>query len=96
MKPSTALANNYDAVQRIVASRRVLNPRIFGSVASGLDTEQSDLDLLVDSTPETTMLDIGAIKNALQKLLGVRVDVLTPNALPDAFRQQVIANAMPL
>ena len=96
MKPSTALANNYDAVKRIVASRRVRNPRIFGSVASGLDTEQSDLDLLVDSTPETTMFDIGAIKNALQKLLGVRVDVLTPNALPDAFRQHVIANALPL
>jgi predicted nucleotidyltransferase len=74
----------------------VRNPRIFGSVASGLDTEQSDLDLLVDSTPETTMFDIGAIKNALQNLLGVRVDVLTPNALPDTFRQQVIANAMPL
>jgi predicted nucleotidyltransferase len=42
------------------------------------------------------MFDIGAIKNALQNLLGVRVDVLTPNALPDTFRQQVIANAMPL
>jgi uncharacterized protein len=96
MKPSIALANNYDAVQRIVASRHVLNPRIFGSVASGLDTDQSDLDLLVDSTPETTMFDIGAIKNELQKLLGVRVDVLTPNALPDSFRQHVIANAMPL
>jgi uncharacterized protein len=96
MKPSIALANNYDAVQRIVASRRVLNPRIFGSVASGLDTELSDLDLLVDSTPETTMFDIGAIKSALQKLLGVRVDVLTPNALPDSFRQHVIANALPL
>lgn len=96
MKPSIALVNNYEAVRRIVASRRVLNPRIFGSVASGLDTDQSDLDLLVDSTPETTLFDIGAIKHALQQLLGVRVDVLTPNALPDAFRQQVLANAMPL
>lgn len=96
MKPSTALANNYEAVRRIVASRRVLNPRIFGSVASGLDTDQSDLDLLVDSTPETTLFDIGAIKHALQQLLGVRVDVLTPNALPDTFRQHVLASAMPL
>lgn len=96
MKPSIALANNVDAVRRIVASRRVLNPRVFGSVASGHDTDQSDLDLLVDSTSETTLFDIGAIKHALQQLLGVPVDVLTPNALPDAFRQQVLANAMPL
>ena len=96
MKPSIALANNVDAVRRIVASRRVLKPRIFGSVASGLDTDQSDLDLLVDSTSETTMFDIGAIKHGLQQLLGVRVDVLTPNALPDAFKQQVLASAIAL
>lgn len=96
MKPSIALANNVDAVRRIVASRRVVNPRVFGSVASGHDTHESDLDLLVDSTPETTLFDIGAIKHRLQQLLGVRVDVLTPNALPDTFRQEVLANAMPL
>ena len=49
--------------------------------------------LLVDPTPETTLLDIGAIRHDLSKLLGVSVDVLTPNALPDKFRATVLAEA---
>ena len=48
-----------------------LNVRVFGSVLQGTDTEQSDLDLLVDPTPEMTMLDIGAIRHKLLKLLKV-------------------------
>ena len=62
----------------------------------GLDTEDSDLDVLVDPTPETTLLDIGAIRHELQALLGVPVDVLTPNALPQRFRAQVLAQARPV
>jgi predicted nucleotidyltransferase len=54
------------------------------------------LDILVDPTPETTLLDIGAIRHDLSKLLGVRVDVLTPNALPDKFRATVLAEARPV
>jgi predicted nucleotidyltransferase len=54
------------------------------------------LDLLIDPTPETTLFDIGAIRHELSKLLGVPVDVLTPNALPDNFRALVIAEARPV
>jgi uncharacterized protein len=57
------------------------------------DTEQSDLDLLVDPTPETTLFDIAAIQIEIQRLTGIAVDVLTPNALPDKFKQQVLAEA---
>ncbi|MGZ4993380.1 MAG: nucleotidyltransferase domain-containing protein [Methylobacter sp.] len=60
------------------------------------DTEDSDLDLLVDPTPETTLMNIGAIQYELKELLGVAVDVLTPRALPDKFRQIVIQEAEPL
>jgi predicted nucleotidyltransferase len=42
------------------------------------------------------MFDIGAIRHELLQLLGVPVDVLTPNALPDSFRAQVIAEAQPV
>ena len=69
---------------------------MFGSVISGKDTDNSDLDLLVDPTPETTLLDIAAIRYEAKRLLGVTVDVLTPNALPDSFRGDVIAGAEPL
>ncbi|HWU77900.1 nucleotidyltransferase family protein [Rhodanobacter glycinis] len=66
---------------------------MFGSVLHGLDTDNSDLDILIDSTPETTLFDIGAIRHKLGQLLGVPVDVLSPNALPDGFRATVLAEA---
>ena len=66
-----------------------------GSVVHGADTDGSDLDILIDPTEETTMFDIGAIRHELLNLLGVPVDVLTPNALPDKFRSKVISEAIP-
>ena len=47
----------------------------------------------IDPTSETTLFDIGAIWRELKCLLGIEVDVLTPNALPDSFRNQVLAEA---
>ena len=96
MKPSDALHSHRDAMRRIVATHRGSNPRVFGSVLLGQDHEASDLDLLVDPTPETTLFDIGAMRLALRELLGVPVDVLTPQALPDSFRARVLASAMPV
>jgi predicted nucleotidyltransferase len=96
MKPSIALQLHRDSVRRVIAAHRVRNARVFGSVAESSDEDGSDLDILVDPTPETTLFDLGAIRHELQSLLGVPVDVLTPNALPDRFRSEVIARAKPL
>ncbi|WP_246545280.1 nucleotidyltransferase family protein [Photorhabdus hainanensis] len=96
MKPSIALAANREAIRRVVESHRARNARVFGSVIHGDDTEDSDLDILVDPTPETTLFDIGAIRHELLQLLGVPVDVLTPKALPEKFRAVVLAEAVPV
>lgn len=96
MKPSDALASNRAAIRRVVESHRARNARVFGSVFHGQDTDGSDLDILVDPTPDTTLFDIGAIRHELGKLLGVPVDVLTPKALPDSFRDSVLEEASPV
>lgn len=96
MKPSLALARNRGAIRRIVETHRARNARAFGSVLRGEDRDGSDLDLLVDPTPATTLMDIGAIRQELLELLGVPVDVVTPMALPGRFREQVIAEAQPV
>jgi hypothetical protein len=96
MKPSEALALNRAAIRQVVESHHACNARVFGSVLHGGDTDGSDLDILVDPTPETTLFDIGAIRHELGKLLGVPVDVLTPNALPENFRAEVLAEARPV
>lgn len=96
MKPSLALAAHRREIREIVQAHHACNARVFGSVAQGTDSAESDLDLLVDPTPETTLFDLGAIRYKLRQLLGVPVDVLTPGALPETFRHTVIAQAVPV
>ena len=96
MKPSEALALNRAAIRSVVASHRATNARVFGSVLRGQDSDGSDLDILIDPTPETTLMDVAAIQVELQHILGVSVDVLTPKALPDAFRSRVLSEAIPV
>jgi predicted nucleotidyltransferase len=96
MKPSTALQTHRAAIRTVVERHRARNARVFGSVLHGDDQEGSDLDILIEPTPSTTLMDVAAIQVELEKLLGVSVDVLTPNALPDTFRTAVLAEAAPI
>ena len=96
MRPSIALQTHRDAIREIALSHRVKNVRVFGSALHGDDTEDSDLDLLVDPTPETTLMDIAKIQVEVARLLNITVDVLTPRALPDKFRNQVLNEARPV
>lgn len=96
MRPSLMLAAHRADIRRIVAAHRASNPRVFGSVARGEDTEDSDLDILIDPTPETTLFDIAAIHHELFRLLGVPLDVVTPKALPEKFRTKVLVEAVPV
>lgn len=82
---------------RALASRhRVTNPRVFGSVATGKDGAHSDLDILVEPLEHTTLFDLGALQDALEEALGIRVDVKTPLDLPLQFRTEVLQTALPV
>lgn len=96
MRPSQALESNRAAIRDIAARHRVRDVRVFGSVLRGTDTDDSDLDLLVEPTEQTTLLDIGKIQFELSELLGIDVDVLTPSALPELLREKVLAEAQPV
>ena len=96
MRPSLALDLKRSAVLEPVNRFRVTNPRIFGSVLHGTDLEGSDLDLLVDAPPGTTLFDLGGLQVELESLLGIQVDLLTPTDLPLKFRGQVLAEAKPV
>jgi uncharacterized protein len=96
MRPSEALALHRTRIREILLSPRVSSVRVFGSALRGDDVAGSDLDLLVEPTAQTTLMDIGAIRFELKKLLGLEVDVLTPNGLPAKFRDQVLRDALPV
>ena len=96
LKPSAALELKRAAVRDAASRFRTANPRIFGSALHGTDRDGSDLDLLVDALPGTTMFDLGGLQAELEDLLGVSVDLLTPGDLPVRFRAQVLAEAVPV
>ena len=96
MRPSLAFQSHRNAIREIALLHHVRNVRVFGSVLHGDDSDGSDLDILVEPTAETTLMDIARLQNRLQSLLGVPVDVLTPKALPDSFRDQILVEAVPV
>lgn len=72
------------------------NPRVFGSVLRGEDQEDSDLDMLVDAAPRTSLLDLAGLQIEIEARTGVKVDLLTPGFLPLKFRQKVLDEAQPV
>ena len=96
MKPSAAIDLKRAAVREAAGRFRAANPRVFGSVLHGTDRDGSDLDLLVDALPGATLFDLGGLHAELEALLGVPVDLLTPEDLPLKFREAVLAEARPV
>ena len=96
MRPSVVLNMKRSAIREATVRFRAANPRIFGSVLHGTDEDGSDLDLLVDALPGATLFDLGGLQDELESLLGVHVDLLTPEDLPPAFRTSVLAEAQPV
>ena len=96
MRPSSVFDLKRNVIREAASRFRTINPRIFGSVLHGTDQDGSDLDLLVDALPGTTLFDLGGLQVELESLLGVHVDVLTPDDLPLKFRAKVLAEALPV
>lgn len=96
MRPSEVLNQYRQTIREIVQQYRIRNPRILGSVVHGTDTEDSDLDLLIDPLPQTTLFDLGSLQDELSCKLRIEVDVRTHKNLPETFCQQVLVEAQPL
>lgn len=96
MRPSVILETKRSAIREMVSRYPTVNPRVFGSVLHGTDKDGSDIDLLVDALPGTTLFDLGGLHGELETLLGIQVDLLTPEDLPPGLRDKVLAEAQPV
>ena len=74
----------------------VTNPEVFGSTARGDDHEGSDVDVLVDFPPGTSIIDIIGIKHELEDLLGVPVDLIPRSGLKERVRAKAAKDLLPL
>jgi uncharacterized protein len=85
-----------DEILQMAARHGAGNIRIFGSVARGEETPESDVDFLIDITGETTPWFPGSLAADLEQLLGRRVQVVIRRSLSHLIRDEVLREAVPL
>jgi predicted nucleotidyltransferase len=95
VRPSILLESALEQVREVLGRYQVTNPRVFGSVARGEDTEESDVDLLVTTPPDFDIFDKAMLAEALEEALGVHVDVVPDDAHGPAAARAA-AEAVPL
>ena len=83
-------------VERLMRRRGVVRAGVFGSVARGEDTPESDVDFLVEFEEGRTLLDLSGLRLDLIDLLDRDVDVATPSSLHPRLRDQILAEVVPL
>ena len=67
---------------------------IFGSYAQHIATEKSDLDLLVTFEETPGLIGFVGLENYLSDLLGVKIDLVMPEALKPTIAKRVFAEAI--
>ncbi len=85
-----------DTITQIAVRHGVIRVRVFGSIVRGEATPESDIDLLVETGPETSAWFPAGLILDLEHLLGRRVDIVTERALNPAIRDRVLEEARPL
>ena len=96
MKLTDLLRLKKKEIQQIARQHGARNLRVFGSVARGEAAEGSDLDLLVEMEPGRSLLNLVAIKQDLEDMLGCKVDVVTEAAVSPYLRERVLKEAVSL
>jgi excisionase family DNA binding protein len=90
------LAAHREEIVAIAADNRAENVRLFGSVARGDATADSDVDLLVDTRSDASLFDLGRMARRVGEVLGRPVDVVASSDLKPLVREAVLSEAVPL
>lgn len=96
MRPSEALAAHRYKLLAIATGHGASNLRVFGSVAKGADKEGSDIDILVDVPPGTSLFQFAGLVIDFEEALGVKVDLCTEAQLHPKLKNRILAEARPL
>ncbi|HEY5222144.1 MAG TPA: nucleotidyltransferase domain-containing protein [Microbacteriaceae bacterium] len=96
MRPSIPLTVASDEIKRSARRHNLGSVRVFGSVLTGDDTPTSDIDLLVETGPHTSLFDLGRFANDVEMLTGFSVDVITEQQARSPHFRHVLDGALPL
>lgn len=96
-RPSIAVERHAARIRELVARRGLTNPRVFGSLVRGEDHFDSDIDLLVTPSPQTSLFTLAALAADIEELTGFPVDVVTDSgASGSAAATRIVQEAVPL
>lgn len=90
------LREHADEVKRLVGSQGGRDVRVFGSVATGVDGPDSDVDLLFTMVEPMSLMQLASLEQRVQELLGVPVDLVPDTNLRPGLRDRVLTEAAPL
>ena len=96
MKLEPMVKKRKDDILRIAGQYGARNVRVFGSRARRDSSKTSDLDILIELQPNSTLLDLIAIKQDLEDLLGCKVDVVTDSSLSPYIKDDILKEAISL
>ncbi|MGA2938198.1 MAG: nucleotidyltransferase family protein [Syntrophobacteraceae bacterium] len=96
MAIAQAVREKREEILKVAARRGAKNVRLFGSLARGEESADSDVDLLVDMEEGRSLLDLSNLLQDMEQLLGCRVHLVEPEALHWAIRERIIEEAVPL
>ena len=85
-----------DEILRIAERHGARDVRVFGSVARGDANDDSDIDLLVSASGETSPWFPAALVGELEQVLGRQVDVVTEEGLYWLLRRRILQEARSL
>ncbi len=90
------LRKHSSEVRRIIADAGGSNVRVFGSVATGQDHDDSDIDLLFTMGTPLSLMQLGALEQQLSDLLDAKVDLVPDSVLRPEVRDRALGEAVAL
>lgn len=96
MKTFELLQKKKEQIYAIAARHGAINVRVFGSVARGEDSEESDIDLLVTMKPDRSLYDLIGLQQDIEKLMGRKTDVVTEKSLNRYLKENIEHEAVAL
>jgi uncharacterized protein len=73
---------------------RITQLGIFGSFARGEQTEESDVDVLIDYEQAPTLFKLVELRDYLSSVIGMKVDLVTQNGLKPRIRDRVLSEVV--
>ena len=96
MNTKEQLHQEREALIKIAEKHGAFNLRVFGSVARGEDTPESDIDFLVDYGKNTSAWFPAGLELDFENYLGRKTEIVTEKGLHPMLKAQILKEAVQL